>query len=294
MTVRHYVFITLLFLTIGCPVTLDAQNTNQKKTKVFLLAGQSNMDGRARAFNLTKDDKARIKKAQHNVTLYYNHQKPVPLQATKALPHIARKFKSDSVFGPELFFGVSLSEAYPTHKIILIKRSKGGMSLYGAWNPEWNADKAELMNELKAPKLYADFIGYAKRVLAKLPPDSYELCGMLWVQGETDSNTKRFGDAPAEDYEENLQKLITGVRTEFSTPNLPFLIFQVGNGKVVDGMKHLAKKDDSISLIPQEPNESSKFYFKRNPDPIGHYVCESMKQIGVYFFEFYKNKYAEN
>lgn len=267
-------------------------NETSKKTKVFFLAGQSNMDGRARAYNLTVEDKERIKKAQQNVTLYYNHRPSTPLQVTKVANHIARKFKADSLFGPELFFGIKLSEQYPNHKIILIKRAKGGMSLYGAWNPEWSEEKAKLMNELKAPKLYSDFINYAKSILSDLNPNSYEICGMLWVQGETDSG-KRFGSEPAETYEANLIKLINGVRTEFSLSNLPFLIFQVGGGNVVKGMQNIAKKDAFVSLIPQSSDKNSKDYYKKNPPPIGHYICESMKRIGIEFFELYQKHYVK-
>ena len=294
----------ILVLVISCNSSkaniqsVEKQNSSKKETKqedkkikVFFLAGQSNMDGRARANNLTSEDKSRIKKAQQNVTLYYNHQDLVPFQASKVADHIARKFEADTLFGPELFFGIKMSETYPNHKIVLIKRARGGMSLYGAWNPDWNEDKAELMNELKAPKLYSDFIAYAKEILKDRNPEEFELSGMLWVQGETDSG-KRFGPLPAEAYKANLNKLIAGVRTEFSSPHLPFLIFQVGNGKVVEGMQDIAKADEYVSLIPQSNNKESKDYYQKNPPPIGHYVYESMKRIGVNFFEYYHNDYV--
>lgn len=289
--IKKLAFLSLSFLLlISCNAQKQIVNT-QKKTKVFFLAGQSNMDGRARAFNLTKEDRERINKAQNNVTLYYNHQDPVGLQPTKVLPHIAKKFEADTLFGPELFFGVRMSEAYPEHKIILIKRARGGMSLYGAWNPDWDKAKAELMNETKAPKLYSDFIGYAKEIIKGMNPEEYELSGMLWVQGETDSG-KRFGPEPAEAYEQNLKNLLNGVRTEFESPNLPFLIFQVGNGKVVEGMQNIAKSDEYVSLIPQSNNKKSKDYYKKNPPPIGHYICESMKRIGEQFFNYYQKDYV--
>ncbi len=290
MVKKFFLLVISFFLLASCKAQ-KSEVKQEKKIKVFFLAGQSNMDGRARAYNLTSDDKSRIKNAQQNVTLYYNHQKPIPIQATKVASHIAKKFEADTLFGPELFFGVKMSERYPDHKIILIKRARGGMSLYGAWNPNWNEENAKVMNELKAPKLYSDFISYAKSILIDFNPDSYELSGMLWVQGETDSG-KRFGPKPAEAYESNLKKLITGVRTEFSKPKLPFLIFQVGNGKVVEGMKNITKTDEYVSLIPQSSNKNSDNYFPKNPSPIGHYVYESMKRIGTLFFEFYQKDFA--
>ena len=261
------------------------------KTKVFFLAGQSNMDGRARAYNLSNEDKIRLNKAQRNVTLYYNFSEGKPLDTTKVAKHTAKKFGANYLFGPELFFGIEMSEKYPNHKIVLIKRAKGGMSLYGAWNVNWSEEKAAVMNEAKQPKLYSEFVSYAHKVLSKLEKNSYELCGMLWVQGETDSG-KRFGSKPSDTYETNLTKLIQSVRTEFSTPQLPFLIFQVGNGKVVSAMKTIAKTDKYVVLIPQVNKKNSKFYFEKNPNPIGHYTCKSMIKIGTYFFEYYEKEFA--
>jgi hypothetical protein len=262
------------------------------KIKVFFLAGQSNMDGRARAYKLTDEDSARLKNAQKNVTLFYNHQKPVPLQPFVASDFLQKKFNAEKLFGPELFFGINMSEAYPEEQIILIKRSRGAMSLYGAWNPEWTIEKARMMKEDDDPKMYSDFIHYADSILKTMDTSQYEICGMLWVQGEADSNKKKHGTAPAEAYENNLRKLISGVRKEFDVPHLPFIMLQVGNGKVVEAMKNIAAADKYVSLIPQEYDTNSVWYYERNPRPIGHYKYESMKKIGRYFFEFYQKDYA--
>lgn len=287
----------IVFIALSFTVCLSAQKKVQKelKTKVFLLAGQSNMDGRAKAQYFSDEDKERLDKAKENVTLYYNHQKPVPLQETKVAQHTAKKFGATHLFGPEVFFGIEMSEKHPNHNLILIKRSRGGMSLYGAWSPDWTLEKAKAMGEEKAPALYNDFIDYAHEVLKTLPKDSYELCGILWVQGESDSGTKKNGTLPADTYEQNLKTLIKGVRAEFSNPKLPFVMFQVGGGKVVEGMKSIAKKDVYVSLIPQSNNKKSADYFERNPPPIGHYTYKSMKRIGTLFFDCFQTDYmSEN
>lgn len=279
--------VTIVIILIFALQNCKAQITEQtKKTKVFLLAGQSNMDGRAKASGLSEIDKQRLKKAQKNVTLYYNFNEGKPLDTTKVAKHTAKKFGANYLFGPELFFGINMSEKYPDKKIILIKRSRGGMSLYGAWNPDWTLEKATLIKEEKQPKLYSEFLEYGQKVLSTLEKDSYELCGMLWVQGESDSG-KKGGMKPRETYEANLTNLISRVRTDFNHPKLPFLMFQVGHRKVVEAMQTVSKADDNVVLIPQEKNENSKFYFERNPPPLGHYVTEAMKKIGDYFFEYY-------
>ena len=279
-------FFALCF--IGIVNAQDAKGIT--KTKVFLLAGQSNMDGRAKASGLSEEDKDRLKKAQRNVTLYYNFGEGKPLDTTKVAKHTAKKFGAAYLFGPELFFGIKMSEKYPDHKIVLIKRARGGMSLYGAWNPDWTLEKATLIKEQKQPKLYNEFIEYSRKVLSNYEKDSYELCGMLWVQGESDSG-KKGGLKPRETYEANLTKLISRVRSDFNQPKLPFLMFQVGHGKVVKAMKTIAKADEYVVLIPQEKDKNSKFYFEKNPPPIGHYVTSSMKKIGNYFFEFYEQSF---
>jgi len=281
----NYKFLIIICFFLGLTNINSQEN---KKTKVFLLAGQSNMDGRAKASGLSEIDKKRLKAAQNNVTLYYNFSEGKPLDTAKAEKHTGKKFGADYLFGPELFFGIKMSEKYPDHNIVLIKRSKGGMSLYGAWNPDWSIEKATLMNEQKQPKLYSEFIQYSKKVLENL--SNYEICGMLWVQGETDSS-KRFGTKPANTYESNLKKLISCVRKDINQPNLPFLLFQVGHGEVVEGMKNTAKEDKNVVLIPQEKDRNSKFYFERNPMPLGHYTTKSMKKIGTLFYDYFMKNF---
>jgi len=268
---------------------MNAQN--KLKAKVFLLAGQSNMDGRAKASDLSEMDKQRLINAQKSVTLYYNFDDGKPLNVTKSSDYIKKTFNDDYVFGPELFFGIEMSEKYPNHKIILIKRSRGNMSLYGAWNSKWNKEGAALMKEENEPKLYEEFVRYSHQVLLKLKKDSYEICGMLWVQGEADAVKIKTTRKPGIKYEENLINLIKSVRKDFNQPQLPFLLFQVGGGKVVEGMKNVSKKDSDVLLIPQESDSNSQFYFEQNPPPVWHYTSKSMKKIGKYFFDFYINKY---
>ena len=39
-----------------------------------------------------------------------------------------------------------MAEKYPNDEFIFIKRSVGGTSLYGCWNPDWTYEKANQMN----------------------------------------------------------------------------------------------------------------------------------------------------
>ena len=285
-----FIILTIVLITACNQKSINHKPAN-KKIKVFLFAGQSNMEGRADGDKLSKADLDALKKAGEKIDFYYNHKPVTPLQVTTPTNYVQKKFGLTHCFGPEIFFGINLTKKYPDDKFVFIKRSQGGTSLYGCWNPYWDIEKAKLMGEENKPKLFSDFIQYTKDVLSQFDTSEYEICGMLWVQGESDSGTKKHGKLPSETYEENLKNLIFEVRKQLNKPELPFVMFQVGGGKVVEGMKNIAKEDNKVSLIPQSNDKNSHDYYPKNPPPIGHYITESMKRIGIKFFETWENNY---
>ena len=264
----------------------------EKKIKVFLLAGQSNMDGRGDGGKLTEEDYEYLTKAQTNIQFAYNRNEITPLDITEPKNHIKEKFNLEKTFGPELFFGIEMAKKYPDEKFLFIKRSIGGTSLYGCWNPNWDAEKAALMGELDSPKLYSDLLLYMDEVLVDYDEDFYEFCGMLWVQGETDSGVNKYGPLPAESYGANLADLIAGVRAKIGVEDLPFLLLEVGNGKVVEGMIQVSEEVNNVTFIPQSKDENSDRYLPGYGPPVGHYNYECMKKIGEWLAEEFMNNYG--
>lgn len=252
-------------------------------TEVFLLAGQSNMDGRGDGSKLTAEDRRRLEAVRQRVYLAYNGRHPEPLDVTVPMPHIARKFGLELTFGPELFFGIQMAEAWPERKILLIKRSLGGTSLYGAWNPSWSLANATHMNEADSPKLFQELVNDIETTTAGLGGEPYRFAGMLWVQGETDSAVKRWGPAPAASYGDNLTALIQDIREFTGEPHLPFYMLQVGGGDVVSGMQNTAAKMENVYFIPQSTDPESPEYLPKYGPPVGHYSYEGMKRIGLRF-----------
>lgn len=284
-----YIIFTLLLSTTIIASAFDVvkPKTSTKKKQVYLFAGQSNMDGRANGADLSAEDVARLEKVANRIQFYVN-QKPVsPLQLTASTKFLESKFGFSKVFGPELFFGIKMAEKYPNEEFIFIKKAVGGTSLYGCWNPNWTLEKATETKEENKPKLYFEFIDYVKKTLKNYESTTYEIKGMLWIQGEADSNIKNYGKNPSETYGENLKNLIAGVRKEINEPNMPFAMFQVGKGKVVDNMIEVAKNDNNVFLIPQSDDENSNDYYPQYPKPLGHYTTASMKRIGKQFFEIF-------
>jgi Carbohydrate esterase, sialic acid-specific acetylesterase len=266
------------------------QRESGKKLKIFLFAGQSNMEGRANGNALTTGERERLDRAQKRVQLAFNRQPVGPLDVVKPSDEIKEIYQRDTIFGPELFFGLALAEAWPDQRMLLVKYTAGATSLYGAWNADWTEEKAAVTNEADSPKLYTDFIGDTRKLLAAYNPGDYQICAMFWVQGETDSNIREFGPEPAEQYGQNLRRFIEQLRTDLNSPELPFLLLQVGAGKVVKGMKQTAHTVPNVIFLPQSPDPQSDLYLQRMKN--GHYNYEGMKRIGERFAETFLGEYA--
>jgi hypothetical protein len=260
---------------------------SKKKIKVFILAGQSNMEGRADGTKLLQEDHERLLRAQKNVQLAYNNEPLIPLNPVKPTPGIAETYNRTLIFGPEIFFGITLSEIWPDEEILLIKLSEGSTSLHGCWNANWSEDKAAIMNEVQESKLYSSLTNYIEQILSEYKTDEYELCGMLWVQGETDAGNKIAASA----YGRNLNQFIGQIRQDLKKENLPFILFQVGHGKVVEGMIDVSKSLTNVTLIPQSLEPMSADFYSKLEN--GHYNYEGMKKLGERFAEVFLELYQE-
>ncbi len=285
---RHPLLLSAVILS-AC-VRAEAAPAPPRKLQVFVLAGQSNMDGRADFGKISAADRERLRKVQDRVQLAYNLQPPGLLTGAKGGAGLKERFGADFSFGPEIFFGIRLAEAYPEHRFLLIKRSVGATSLYGRWNPEWHAEKAKVMNEENAPPLYSDLVAYVRRTLAGFDRGAYEIRGMLWVQGETDGGVSKFGPAASKAYGENLQKLIRHVRDDFGVPSLPFLMVRVSTGDVGRGMDEAAERMNNVTVIPRSMDPASPNFLPQYE--VGHYNHVGMKRMGDLLADAWLARYA--
>lgn len=175
--------------------------------KVFLLAGQSNMCGAGNIFNLPPD----LLFPETEVLAYYDGQ--------IAYPQYARMMKKLNGhlgigFGPELTFGLDMENYFPSDKIALIKWAYGATSLYDDWNPS------------KTDNCYSKFKDTVISQIAELSKTYTPVIrGMLWMQGESDA----LNASQAEAYETNLRSFISTVKTEFSCPDLKFVIGRISD-----------------------------------------------------------------
>lgn len=185
---------------------------------LYLLAGQSNMDGRGQASKLTEEQRA---PSDHAIIYYRNP--PHSSEGWKKLApgySIAPKYKGtlpSPTFGPELGFIDTLSKAQPEKKFALIKGSKGGSSLRVDWNPFLKKSPQK-----QGPR-YRHFIETVALAKAALKKNGHTatLRGLIWHQGESDSK------ANAELHQGRLMLFIARIRKDLDAPNLPVVLGEV-------------------------------------------------------------------
>ena len=208
-----------------------------KPVKVFVLAGQSNMegqgfiqadpkrnDGKGSLEFLTKD-KATADKFKHllgkdgkwavrdDVWIHYLER--------KGKLTVGYGAKEDRI-GPELGFGHVVGEAYE-EPVLLIKLAWGGKSLAVDFRPPSSGGDVG--------PFYKEIVERTKAVLKDLKKEfpefgdrGYELAGFGWHQGWNDRVNQAFN----EEYEKNMANFIRDIRKDLGAKDLPFVIAETG------------------------------------------------------------------
>jgi len=258
---------------------------------VYLLAGQSNMDGRGSVQDL-KGDLAPYAGERPGVLLWYSNGTIrhlqghsagwVPLQPGFAVPPGIRPTDGATTqpapggqgkvelqlpfryFGPEVGFAKAMHDAEPDRQFALIKFTVGGSNLKREWNPQRKL-------------LYEQFVTAARAALQALTArgDTYTVCGFLWHQGESDATV------PEADYEKLLGELLNDVRKEFKDPNLPIVLGEpFDNGKRISiriAQRNLAKKMENVYCVSSVGLKTA--------DRETHFNAASQVEIGRRFAE---------
>ena len=195
---------------------------------VFILAGQSNMDGRGQtsqiagirpALNVTQSS------GNDKVEISYNGYQSVGSFAWMRPGNSGGNEGAGGAneFGCELSLGQDLAHnVFPSQTVYMVKVSHGGTTLAGDWKPgtgtnfatgaggDWN----ELVNNVNAAV-----------ATIKAQGDNPVLEGFFWHQGESDGQNL----TNAQNYDAHLRTFIADIRSVFNVPNLPFFVGSMGN-----------------------------------------------------------------
>jgi hypothetical protein len=256
---RRTILVWLALVASTTQFTLGADKPelpSKDKFHLFLLVGQSNMAGRG---NVEAEDKI-----PHPRVLMLN-------KAGEWVPAVDPLHFDKSVAGTGLgkTFGTLIAEANSDITVGLIPCAVGGSPI-DSWKP----------GVFYQPTNSHPWDDALKR--AKLALEKGTLKGILWHQGESDSNAK---DAPS--YGGKLQNLVKAFRAELG--DVPFLVGQLGQfedvpwnepRKIVDrAHQDLARELPNVAFV-------SSTGLKHKGDKV-HFDSASMREFGKRYAEAY-------
>lgn len=214
-----------------------------QKVRVFVLAGQSNMNG----FGYSKDLPNDLKVFKDVYIFQGNSVRDGDLNGGVGKWDILKPghgtgFKTDGKtntlsdrFGLELSLAKRLKELFPNDKIAFIKYAREGTSIdslaaadFGCWDADFHGKNG--VNQ------YDSFLKTVKNALAETDidgngkKDDIIPSGILWMQGEGDAS---FSEEIANNYYSHLKTLMNLMRAALLTDNLPVVI-----GKISDSGKN--------------------------------------------------------
>ena len=245
--------LTLFLLACSLTKGLLAED---KKLKVYILAGQSNMQGHCMTSvieNRLKDPKLRVgfEKYHQGGTfvkrddVFINH-----IEKEMYGPMSVGYGASNDKIGPELSFGWTIGDKLD-EDVLIIKAAWGGKSLFRDFLPPSGRkpdeafiqaleDKAKKKKKPFSKEEYMEGFGHYYRLMMtsvdetlgkletyapKHKSKGYEIAGFVWFQGFND----KFSDHSTSTYQENMAHFIRDVRKDLKSPKLPFVIGAMGH-----------------------------------------------------------------
>lgn len=125
--------------------------------------------------------------------------------------------------GPELQFGHRVGDHFED-PVLLIKTCWGGKSLYQDFRPP-SAEGETGKSYLKMLEEIRDALGNIKTDFPQLETQSYELAGFVWMQGWNDM----INEQARQQYAANLVLLAHDLRRDLQAPDLPIVVGELGN-----------------------------------------------------------------
>jgi len=228
---RLGVLILLLF-------TIITTSTNAQSVKVFILAGQSNMQGQGDIFpvditgtlsqfmSTDPDEFSYIRDGdgdwveRDDVWIRYKQEDGSLLTGTLKVGLGA----SSNQIGPELSFGHIISEESES-RVLIVKTAWGGKSLAVDFRPPSSGGTTgTYYNQMLSD--VSEAIDNLEEVFPNFEGGEVEIAGFCWFQGWNDGDELAF----AQEYEQNLNNLIRDLRVDLETPELPFVVALTGHG----------------------------------------------------------------
>jgi hypothetical protein len=288
---RTATIIMAILATICCSSALAAK----KPLKVYILAGQSNMQGSAhkRTFEAIGDepktaallsdavDKKGNPVVCDNAWITYLTGRGDANTVLHSKVKVGYGFDENRI-GPEYAFGITIDKALE-ERVLIIKTAWGGKSLAidfrppsaGAYKPSAKEkDRGGVLVKAKVGHYYREMIRFIRATLKdaesikKVVPgydakQGYELAGFVWFQGWNDMCNRHH----IEQYTANMIHFISDVRKEFDKPTLPFIVGILGvygadpdSRKFDKGLPVTAFRKTQFAAVKQYDKKAGKRY----------------------------------
>ena len=259
-----------VILALGAALCPAGAAAGQGKVKVFILAGQSNMEGKG-TMRL-----AEYQSEAPEFRDFYRHLKKdgkwvvrddVWINFLDRRGNLTVGFGSPGRIGPELEFGIAVGDYYE-EPVLLIKTAWGGRSLgrdflspssprpSDAELQEMVAKENERNRQRKQPEVtteqvrerygqtYREMMKEIQTTLAELgkrfPPyqgQGHEIAGFVWFQGWNDLISAPFADA----YAGNLERFIRDVRKDLG---VKVRLDRLGSASVAGGVPAVGEREE--------------------------------------------------
>ena len=249
---------------------------DERPVQVFILAGQSNMEGKAKLSLLEKqivDPRTKARFAHFHRDGEWVERDDVWIKFLDRHGKLTVGYGSKNCIGPELDFGFTVGDQLDA-PVLIIKTAWGGKSLYRDFRPPSSGmPDAQVIDDLlaKAQKkkpettredieqtfgsYYRSMMNDIKQTLEEIEeyvPEGahgYELAGFAWFQGWNDMVNSEYTSA----YRENMANFVRDVRKDLGEPDLPFVIAVLGVGGEEDQAEGKRRFKDAQSAVGEMP-----------------------------------------
>jgi len=247
-------------MEIGYVPIVTRQDKTPGKVRVFVLAGQSNVQGFGTVEDPENDPGDLIDVIQNDddgswselgeagnwtslegAYLYFNNFGNV-IRTNVTVG----QGNDPNLIGPELMLAHKLDEYYDD-PVLIIKVSWGGKNLAVDFRPPSAGGETG--------EFYSAMIQHVNNITHNIAgefPDigmsNYEISGFAWFQGWNDGESADFWD----EYESNLHHLVSDVRNDLGNPDLPFVIASSGHGGYERSNDGWVRNMQNIISVAQE------------------------------------------
>lgn len=255
----------LMVASVGASTLLVGANTAHAASdavKVFILAGQSNMEGHGQIRGLAHlgdhPDYGHLLDSLRNADGSWATRDDVTVAWAARTPAFGPLTvgwgASANEVGPEALFGAVMGDRHEAH-VLLIKTAWGGKDVYCDFRSpsagRLTDDEAAVVEKQRAEGREREVGGYYRQMVSEIRTclasiedvvpgyhgQGYELAGMAWLQGWNDFCEWRLridgrpvGQALTENYAANLVATFADLRRDLDAPDMPIAVGEMGVG----------------------------------------------------------------